>query len=200
MKYSYEGDPFVSAESPFTTSDRVEGWFVIDCSGLSLDAACATLDFNDYTPNVVSFAFTAGPLSITEASPGISIQFAFQTGIDTASSMSNWQLFIIDSTGSIHTESCSTEPPWCPGLANGDSAFSFAHLPMQPAVNRLPGDLSQPGVWSVVSVPVPPFLHLFAAALAFFASAAWRWRARVRAVAVEGRAFESRLATSTFAR
>jgi hypothetical protein len=154
--YTYTGNVFVSASSPYTITDSVSGW--IDLSA-PLGNSVGPLTI---TP--VSFSFSDGVQTITNnnaASVGFDAFVTNAFGV-----IVNWDIGLSGVVGTITSIN---------GLG-GDLIFDRGTQGSVGSILRgLNGD--SPGTWSVSTTPIPAALPLFASGLGAMGLLGW-WRKR----------------------
>lgn len=142
--YTYTGNTFAIASSPYTKSDSVSG-------SITLANALADNLTNFTTVSPTSFSFSAGTSTITNATATAGPVFAFKT--DSNGDIFEWQVIVL--IGSVSQFSISTNyypsvyTPTDQVLKNG----SFGQIQYNP------------GTWTVASVPEPETYAMIMAGL-----------------------------------
>lgn len=157
-QYSYTGNPFTTAESPFTTSDFVSGFFTIDCDLVDQGfGPCGGLQTaTDYSFAVLDFSFTAGPLTLEPTTPSVFFGLMMSTpGGGAVPLPLEWQILIDVPGGPVGPTAIST-------TGNLPDSSDFAEVDLATGFNR-----DSPGPWQVTSfdIPEPSSLCLFLLAL-----------------------------------
>ena len=166
--YTYTGNGFSFASSPYTSTDSVSGW--IDLS--------APLGISQFTLTItpVSYSFYDGVQTITNSNAAAG---AFFGDIQTNSSgdIILWSISMSSTTtgGTIATDKGQSDVPF-------DEAFSLL------AGVGSAGNTDHPGTWlfvttTVSTTPIPAALPLFASGLGAMGLLGWRRKRKVAAVA-----------------
>jgi hypothetical protein len=110
--YTYTGNPFTSAASPYTTNDFVSGSFDL--------ATPLGNNFPLTTISPISFSFSDGVQTITNTTPGLQIQF-FQVQTDSSGVPDFWRIGAVAHVGtpalsgfftcSLSVTLCVEDPP-----------------------------------------------------------------------------------------
>jgi hypothetical protein len=144
--YTYTGNPFTSATSPYTTNDFVSG---------SFDLATPlgnNFPLSSITP--LSFSFSDGVQTITSTTPGVQPAFEVQTGASGIPEFWEILLTILPPGSTIHT--CSLPGPRGSGnpLCFETIRTAIDEVFISSTVNFV-GNILSPGTWSVTTTPVP---------------------------------------------
>jgi hypothetical protein len=156
--YTYTGNPFTSAASPYTTNDFVSGSFDL--------ATPLGNNFPLTTISPISFSFSDGVQTITNTTPGLQIQF-FQVQTDSSGVPDFWRIGAVAHVGtpalsgfftcSLSVTLCVEDPP-----LNSEDLGTLPPRPprIPPQTTRAPPalGLSPPPLLSPAqsSVPVSP--------------------------------------------
>jgi hypothetical protein len=143
--YTYTGNPFTFALSPYTTNDFLSGSFVL-ATPLGND-----VPFSQITP--LSFSFTDGILTISSPccmAPGVSF---FQIQTDSTGIPSFWTINISPGFSVGDPLFSSFNPPDPGGLSPEDVTTRIVVAGSRQVFAR---NLDSPGTWSVTTTsPVP---------------------------------------------
>jgi hypothetical protein len=130
--YTYTGNPFTRANSPYTTNDFISGSFDL--------ATPLGNNFPFTTISPISFSFSDGVQMISSSSPAISSSSViFQVQTNSAGVPSNWNISIHLTPGASAIITTATRD------------FASQIDPLVTAVN-----FNHPGAWSVTTTPPVP--------------------------------------------
>ena len=132
--YTYTGNDFTSAISPYTTSDSITGYFVV------ATPLAANLSLGPITP--ISFSFSDGVDTLTNAN---TTSQTFYVATSPSGSLSNWGIAVATAASTEGIEICNSAICTPSQFDNG-----WTDNEASSAVNR-----SDPGSWQS-SVPEPP--------------------------------------------
>jgi hypothetical protein len=155
--YTYTGNDFTTANSPYTTSDKITGTITLSSAlGLSLVGSSVS---------PLAYSFSDG--IVTLASPtccNLSSQTSFVFNTDASGNITNWNVVV---QANANANEFQTADP--------SSGLVFDETLTSGSLVHGAENLSDPGTWSLqaatTSVPEPASLALFAPALlglAFF--------------------------------
>ncbi len=150
--YTYTGNDFTTAVSPFTTSDSVSGSFTV-ASPFGDDST-----YDNFTP--ISFSFTDGQQAVTNLNASTQ---SFDVSTNASGEVDQWNLTVFDSTSFITTQSyASGKVTDFGGLA--DIGYGT--------------NSNTPGTWMMQTsvTPEPSSLLLLATGLLGLAGLAWKRR------------------------
>jgi hypothetical protein len=157
--YTYTGNGFASAISPYTSTDLVSGWIdLLEPLGISVGPLTIT---------PVSFSFSDGVQTITNNNYNVA-SFSFNDFVTSSSGGIVWwyvELFGVPN-GGIHTYNSPLYSSY------GDYAAGAGGY----AVNY-----SAPGTWEVTTTPIPAALPLFATGLGALGLLGWRRKRKAQA-------------------
>jgi hypothetical protein len=156
--YSYTGNPFTFAASPYTTNDFISGSFDL---ATPLDN---NLPLTAITPT--SFSFFDGVRTFHSATPGVFSSFNIQT--DATGTPDHWNIFISIPPSFTALTTANLAPPQITDT-----------ITFPPITGPRAGNLNNPGTWSVVPGPIvgaglPGFLAACVGLLAW-----WRRRRKI---------------------
>lgn len=144
--YTYTGNDFTTAVSPYTTSDRITGSVTLTAA-LGADSSIATP-----TARLVSYSFSDGVQTVTNTTPGVDLATLYlATNADAA--ISNWNIAILVPNGGAD-QTCSM------GVNCGVFGTTFDTADSGHAYNQ-----DDPGIWTISSVPEPSSLVLLGTGL-----------------------------------
>jgi hypothetical protein len=146
--YTYTGNPFTTAFSPYTTNDFISGSFDL--------ATPLGNNFPLTTISPISFSFSDGVQTITSTSPGVQIT-NFQVQTDSSGIPLLWHISILvgNPGNPMNIETCALNSPvvFCAQVGN---LFFDALDQAQFTPNGSADNLNDNGTWSVTSTsPVP---------------------------------------------
>jgi hypothetical protein len=144
--YTYTGNPFTSAFSPYTTNDFISGSFVL-ATPLGNNSPPTII----LPPQLISFSFSDGVRTITDTTPANSFFFEIQT--DSSGLPVLWIVSMRDLSVGISIGTCSSELVICGSTSHLAMA---SDLVLANPTTPLAINFDSPGAWSVTSTsPVP---------------------------------------------
>jgi hypothetical protein len=159
-KYTYTGNTFDQVEGVFTTSDRVTGWFVIDCGLFGGSGNCANIPYGEYRSSIgiIDYRFSAGPFTLE---PETSDLFDLEFSTDSNMLIDNWNISVGYEPNIFETQDIMTSK------VQGFDFASFSNTNEE--IFNIGLLYSEPGTWTVetvsVPVPAPAMPYLFPGAL-----------------------------------
>ncbi len=148
QRYEYAGRPFSFATGPFTTADAVNGFVEFALP----PTPSGSLDETE----IVDYAFTAGPLALTPATPGSTVFASFN--FDALGQIETWVITVTGfAPGTDNAEDESINTDW--NGIDGDDFVQIDNLTGGFAENAL-----TPGEWTLVPEPGCALLAITACA------------------------------------
>jgi hypothetical protein len=141
--YTYTGNPFTSVFGPYTTSDRVTGFFDL--------ATPLANNLPETVISPISFSFSDGVQTITNTTPGVVVG-SFSVATDASGKPEFWDIFFNPSA----VGGCVTD--FAPSLLSCNLPSSHVTDQAFTAITPLAGgqNFGIPGTWSVTNTtPVP---------------------------------------------
>src|SRR5579871_4769053 len=142
--YSYRGNPFTSAQSPYTTSNFVTGYFTAPTLAANLNAA-------NITASVTNFAFTDG-VNRLDPSTAASFETRIVVSTDSAGKITAWDVTLVQNVAAPNNYAmftCSGITTFFNSCPNGPFDEGYERNGAVVAQNQ-----SNPGSW--LATPVGP--------------------------------------------
>ncbi len=145
--YTYEGAPFTQfqgTDNPWTTSDRVTGWF---------EVAQPLLSHSGQVYHVLAFSFTDGVYTYNSSNPNVTGLGFYNIQTDSSGRIYNWFLDFEIEQGNSYSGLGSSNYACCDAVIEGvNQEYNSARS-------------TGPGAWSLQAVsPEPSSLVLFGSA------------------------------------